>query len=372
MKTHTLFLTIIFLGTLLHIQAQTATWVANGTSILNPSPIGTKVGIGTTTPSTGLHVVGSDFNLSGITIERTSGYAPALFFRNSNSGVALPISKNLGFMYFKGANGVTDGYGALITATTTEAWSTSANGSKLEFWTTQNGQATATCRLTLDQDGSLINNGSIINSGDVTIATPTAKKTLMVNGTVISNNNVLLNLNTASLAPPSQCWGAQPLMIRGNSGTDQQIFYIGQINNASNSYTYMQSQMNSNGAQKSIYLNPLGGTVAVGTINTQGYAFAVNGGILAEEVKVIIDVPASDYVFEKDYNLKSLNEVQQFVETHKHLPEVPSAAEFKRDGYKVGQMDDLLLRKVEELTLYLLAQQKEIETLKTELKTLKQ
>jgi len=107
------------------------------------------------------------------------------------------------------------------------------------------------------------------------------------------------------------------------------------------------------------------GVVGIGTTNTQGFKLAVNGGILAEEVKVITDVPASDYVFEPDYKLKSLNEIKTYVETHKHLPEVPSAAEFKRDGYKVGQMDDLLLRKVEELTLYVIELQKQIETLKT-------
>jgi len=107
------------------------------------------------------------------------------------------------------------------------------------------------------------------------------------------------------------------------------------------------------------------GIVGIGTTNTQGFKLAVNGGILAEEVKVITDVPASDYVFEPDYKLKSLNEIKTYVETHKHLPEVPSAAEFKRDGYKVGQMDDLLLRKVEELTLYVIELQKQIETLKT-------
>lgn len=90
----------------------------------------------------------------------------------------------------------------------------------------------------------------------------------------------------------------------------------------------------------------------------------VNGGILCEELKVIADVPNSDDVFEQDYDLKPLEEVEAFIQEHKHLPEVPSAQTFKEEGYKVGEMDDLLLRKVEELTLYIIELKKEIEELK--------
>lgn len=114
------------------------------------------------------------------------------------------------------------------------------------------------------------------------------------------------------------------------------------------------------------------GTVLIGVkekydnsiVNTQGYKLMVNGGILCEELKVIADVPSSDDVFEQDYNLKPLEEVEAFIQEHKHLPEVPSAQTFKEEGYKVGEMDDLLLRKVEELTLYIIELKKEIEELK--------
>lgn len=105
---------------------------------------------------------------------------------------------------------------------------------------------------------------------------------------------------------------------------------------------------------------------------TQGYRLAVNGGILCEEVKVILDVPVSDYVFEPDYPLMSLDSVEAFVNENKHLPEVPSAAEFKANGYKVGEMDDLLLRKVEELTLYIIELKKEQTRLKEEVTTLRE
>ena len=105
------------------------------------------------------------------------------------------------------------------------------------------------------------------------------------------------------------------------------------------------------------------GNIGIGTTNPTAL-LTVNGKILCEEIKVIADVPASDYVFEDNYNLLTLDEVSDFIKANKHLPEVPSAAEFKENGYKVGEMDDLLLRKIEELTLYIIELNNELEKLK--------
>lgn len=96
----------------------------------------------------------------------------------------------------------------------------------------------------------------------------------------------------------------------------------------------------------------------------------VNGNINAKRIDITATVPCSDFVFEEDYNLRSLSEVEAFVKENKHLPEVPSAAEFKENGYSVGEMDDILLRKVEELTLYIIEQQKLIEQLQEKVETL--
>jgi hypothetical protein len=90
----------------------------------------------------------------------------------------------------------------------------------------------------------------------------------------------------------------------------------------------------------------------------------VNGGIVCEEVKVLVDVPDADYVFEEDYNLTPLSEVENFIKENKHLPNIPSAEEFKTNGYKLGDMDEMLLRKIEEMTLYIIELQKQIDELK--------
>ncbi len=98
------------------------------------------------------------------------------------------------------------------------------------------------------------------------------------------------------------------------------------------------------------------------------YELIVWGKVLCERVKVTVRTynDWSDYVFAKDYKLRPLSEVSSFIQEHKHLPDVPSAAEVVKDGVDLQAMDATLLRKVEELTLYVLAQQKEIEELKLE------
>jgi hypothetical protein len=110
--------------------------------------------------------------------------------------------------------------------------------------------------------------------------------------------------------------------------------------------------------------------VAIGTpftTNPNNYKLAVNGKIGAKEVQVENTSSTwADYVFEPDYKLLSLQEVESFVKANKHLPEIPSAEEVKINGHKLGEMDVLLLKKVEELTLYMIAMKKEIESLRIE------
>lgn len=104
------------------------------------------------------------------------------------------------------------------------------------------------------------------------------------------------------------------------------------------------------------------GNVGIGT-TTPDKKLTVNGTIHAKEVLVDLNVPGPDYVFEPDYQLRDLDELQQFIETNKHLPEVPSAATMEEEGISVSEMNMLLLKKVEELTLYILQQEKRIEKL---------
>ncbi|MEP5434452.1 MAG: hypothetical protein ABJP92_16820, partial [Flavobacteriaceae bacterium] len=88
---------------------------------------------------------------------------------------------------------------------------------------------------------------------------------------------------------------------------------------------------------------------------------SVKGNIHAEEVKVDLSVPGPDYVFKEDYDLKSLEEVQNHIKKHGHLPNIPSAKEMEENGIQLGEMNMKLLEKIEELTLYTLEQEKQLQ-----------
>ena len=109
-----------------------------------------------------------------------------------------------------------------------------------------------------------------------------------------------------------------------------------------------------------IFMIPTG-NVGIGT-TTPDKKLTVNGTIHAKEVLVDLNVPGPDYVFEPDYQLRDLDELQQYIETNKHLPEIPSAATMEEEGISVSEMNMLLLKKVEELTLYILEQESKIES----------
>jgi len=110
------------------------------------------------------------------------------------------------------------------------------------------------------------------------------------------------------------------------------------------------------------------GNVGIGTI-TPKCRLAVNGKIRATEVEVLTDVNSvPDYVFAHNYKLPSLIEVERFIQENHHLSEVPSATEIGDKGLNLGNMNLVLLKKVEELTLYIIQQNKKIESLETKVK----
>jgi hypothetical protein len=104
------------------------------------------------------------------------------------------------------------------------------------------------------------------------------------------------------------------------------------------------------------------GNVGIGTVNPGTYKLAVNGSIHARAVNVDLNGWA-DYVFEKDYRLPSLEEVERHIQEKGHLINIPSAMEVEANGIELGEMDRLLLEKIEELTLYILEQEKRISHL---------
>lgn len=94
-----------------------------------------------------------------------------------------------------------------------------------------------------------------------------------------------------------------------------------------------------------------------------GYQLAVEGKILAENIDLRLKENWPDYVFEQDYSLMSLETLDAFITTNKHLPEVPSAEQVKNEGVSLGDMNVVLLQKIEELTLHMIDQNQKIKSL---------
>jgi len=136
---------------------------------------------------------------------------------------------------------------------------------------------------------------------------------------------------------------------------------------------YIQSSPGSDLTTPLIYGDFATKQVGIGTSDVPSqYALAVKGNIVTEEVTVNLyqDNPDGsgwpDYVFAPDYNLISLADLEVEIETLGHLPGVPSAEEVEENGHALGQMDAILLEKIEELTLHLIKINKEVGELRQE------
>ena len=111
-----------------------------------------------------------------------------------------------------------------------------------------------------------------------------------------------------------------------------------------------------------IFVAAATGNVGIGTDNPT-YKLSVLGNIRSNEV--VVETGWADYVFDKNYLLKPLSDVEEFIQRNKHLPGIPSAAEIQKNGLHLGDTQKKMMEKIEELTLYVIDLKKEIELLKS-------
>ncbi|CAL2093967.1 shufflon system plasmid conjugative transfer pilus tip adhesin PilV [Tenacibaculum sp. 190524A05c] len=111
------------------------------------------------------------------------------------------------------------------------------------------------------------------------------------------------------------------------------------------------------------------GDVGIGTLNPDA-KLAVKGKIHAEEIKIDLSVPAPDYVFLENYDLKTIEEVDTYIKEKGHLPNIPSAKVMEKNGVELGLMNMKLLEKIEELTLYTIDQNQQIKSTTKQLQKL--
>lgn len=123
---------------------------------------------------------------------------------------------------------------------------------------------------------------------------------------------------------------------------------------------------------ENIYCDSDGG-VGIGTPEVpNGYKLAVNGKVMAEGVKVLMLPDWPDYVFQKDYPLADIESLKKYIDEHGHLPNVPDAKTIENQGIDIGEINVILLEKIEEMSLYLIQMEERIKKLEAENNSLKQ
>lgn len=330
MKTPRLILAIIacifFVST---IYSQTNTFPLNG-----------NVGIGTTTPRSLLEVFST--TSAGLTLSTNNNQAADnsrinldFYIRDTNQTPAR-ISSYYGYTPY-GAVGM------------------------LRFFTSNPSQG-------------LNEKMRITHEGNVGIGTTTPDAKLDVNGKVLLRtvdtnqgwSRSYLNWSAHSLVmgSPVGSYAHNSIDLEPGGCSQESLF----------SQLRMYTAVNTTNHQLKIQLNTMGncffnndGNVGIGT-DAPDHLLTVKGTIHAREVLVDLNGSLADFVFHPSYKLMPLNQVEQYVKTNNHLPEIPSAADVKENGLNMGEMQNKLLQKIEELTLYMIEQQKQIDELKTKLK----
>jgi hypothetical protein len=269
-----------------------------------------NVGVGTSTP---------DFASSGVKVLTVTGSSVRgmLLLQNSSSGI-------------NGVAGTIQGYnGSTFLGSVDILADGATNSGAFQFYTVNNGLNVSAMRITKE--------------GNVSIGTTSLSEKL-----VLRDPNIAYNASSGTV---------KLLFDSGNGGGgvgfEKETFNTGGLR------FYTQYGFGSTIEQMRINAT---GNVGIGT-PTPDSKLAVNGTIHSKEVKVDL-TGWPDYVFKPKYKLSSLLEVKQYINQNHHLPEMPSEAEVAKEGINLGEMNKLLTKKVEELTLYAIEQKDEIEQLK--------
>lgn len=122
---------------------------------------------------------------------------------------------------------------------------------------------------------------------------------------------------------------------------------------------FTQTIWNQNGT--AIYTSA-SNSAGIGTMSPD-FKLTVKGKIHAKELKLNLSIPVPDYVFEKKYKLMPLNELEDFITKNKHLPEIPPAKEIEQSGISLSEMSLKILKKTEEMTLYIINHEKRLNAL---------
>lgn len=205
-------------------------------------------------------------------------------------------------------------------------------------------------------------NFTLLENGNIGIGTSTPAHKLSVNG--------------------SMKWGnsSSDYAYSGQDGLGLYLEQVGGTNNTSK-IRIQSSKQGDFSSYAQLFVDPLNGfsfhttgtangNVGIGT-QSPTEKLSVNGNIKAKKI-IVSQAGWPDYVFDSSYSLLSLSEIETFITKNKHLPDMPSAKEVEEKGVSVGDNQALLLKKIEELTLYLIRQERQMDILRKDIEKLKQ
>lgn len=327
-----------------------------------------NLGIGTTNILNRLNINGD------IGFDANSGWYRHIFTRSVDHGLAI-YSGSVGWqdgagILLNGDNNTGNNPGA-IDFTCTDPVSSNTE-SAFTFWGTDASGGWTDRYLTIDK------------RGHVGIGALPSSEVLNINGSIDFTANPGLhqavrghsNSHGIVLWANSTWQDGSGILLNGSGGTEggDIAFVAPELNPGSGQTAFSYWTADNTGAwtKRLMYMDK-DGQVVIGdniwSVGTNNYKLYVQTGILTEKLKVatVYGGNWSDYVFADDYSLRSLNDVENYINKNKHLPDVPSADDVVKNGYDVTQMDATLLQKIEELTLYVIEQQKQIDDLKSKL-----
>lgn len=313
-----------------------------------------KVGIGTASPATTLHVAGSISSPGTATGSEKFGIGAV---SNSLSSTAI------------GANSIAQ----------TQSTAIGANSNAAGPYSTAVGEGSYALG-----SGTVVGRGSSASNGWVAIghgAIASHSSSIVIGGSLSStaSNQFLVGsslagygiadfiIGTGASSGNANSYGGLKMKTTNGSGTNingADLKFAGGSGTGSANGGYISFLTTAPGVsgtvvnpeQERLRITP-SGYVGIGTINPQSL-LSVNGTITAK--KLVVSLTGwPDYVFRKDYKLPTLQEIEEFIAVNQHLPGVPSASEVEKNGVNVGENQAILLKKIEELTLLLINQDKE-------------
>ncbi|WP_439697191.1 hypothetical protein ACFGVS_01625 [Mucilaginibacter sp. AW1-7] len=362
----------------------------------NTFPATGNVGIGISNPSTQLYINSSSGPV--LTLDKTGVQAwrvdlsqgADLRFWNQSVGTApltLHSSGNVGVGTTNPGYKL-DVWGGLVSsANNGQAGLHIYNGGGNSEWLfQQKSQADPSLYISKLVSGTQYDYMTVNNAGNVGIGTTSLAAKFNVYqstplGSTIKNASLLSSV--AGLCGTGNTFQNNIWLVRNSAGSDWYSTRLHDgisvdvsfLNPQTNTRTWWERDPNQNvqswGDGANTYMSIVQGNVAIGTTDPKGYKLAVNGNVIATSMTVKLYANWPDYVFKPSYQLPSLTDVKTYINQNQHLPDMPSQEQVAKDGLNLGEMNKLLLKKMEEMTLYMIEAKEEINELKKQVQDLK-